>query len=322
MVQVLGTESDINLLSLVIGAVRQIGDKRPEVLTALIALVASNPSEKVRLESLEAVTELDLAAFPVRRMLDCYAAEEKETVRQALVKGLAARLKKVRPEQMAELTPLLRHKDSGIVLLGLQVVLDRKGEAAGVSDEVAALVKQPDVSLRGEACRALKAMGPDARKCDKCVPTLLEALKDLPRATDADRVPVALTIVAIETRDAKVVQAVLPVLLQGLHPDVLYKVRTPEIHEALASIGQPAVDGIIALLDAKFAKNEYRGPENIKHRRHLFEALKALGPECKSEKNYKEVERLWNREKEGVPPGTVYAGVVTAAKEAMLKLKP
>ncbi len=288
LAKVLEKEKDLNLLSLAIGALRSIGDKRPAACAALVSLIVSHPEEKIRMESLEAVESLDLSAFPTGQMLECSVTEKSEKMREAIAKRLGIRLAALKPEQMTEFIPLFRHKEPAIVLTGLKIVLMKKRDAAPIAAELAGLVKHSDARVRRMSFDALQAIGPAGKAA---VPPLLEALKEVP---ESQRLAVVVTIGTIESKDAKVVEVMLPHLLAGLHPR-MRKTGAPttaQVNAVLVAIGQPAVEEIFKL----FGTISYRGTDNINHRKNLFLALESLGPGCKSKENYDQVKSLRNRE--------------------------
>jgi hypothetical protein len=242
-------------------------------------------------------------------MLECSVTEKSERMREAISKRLGMRLGTLKPEQMTEFIPLFRHSEPAIVQAGLKIVLMKKRDAGPIAAELAGLVQHSDAKVRRMAFDALQAVGPAGKAA---VPPLLETLKDVPAA---QRPVVAVTLGTIESKDAKVVKAVLPHLLAGLHPRT-QKQGGPspsQINKVLVSIGQPAGDEIIEL----FGKISYRGTDNINHRKNLFLALASLGPECKSKENYQRVKLLRDREKrEG------YSDVLSAAQRALSEVVP
>jgi S1-C subfamily serine protease len=307
--KVLTAEKDFDLLSYSIAALQSIGDKRKEAGAALVSLIASPQDEKIRMAALEALEALDLAAFPTSQMLEYSITDKSQRMREAITKRLGTRLAALKPEQMTEFVPLFRHKEPAIVLAGLKLVLMKKRDAAPLSAELAGLVEHSDAKVRRMAIEALQAVGPAAKAA---VPSLLKTLKEVP---ESQRLDVAVTLGAIESMEDKVVEAVLPPLLAGLHPRVRKSgaPTTAQINKVLAAIGQPAVEAIFKL----FGTLPYRGRDNIDHRQNLFVALEALGPGCKSKENYERVKSLRDREKrEG------YKNVLAAAQRALKEMDP
>jgi hypothetical protein len=149
---------------------------------------------------------------------------------------------------------------------------------------------------------ALRTLGPAVRSA---VPALLAMLGEVPRER---RLDVALAA-SVGAGDPKVAGAILPLLLEGLHPTVIKErgegMRS-RIHTAFVTAGQPAVEAIFELFD----KIDYRGKDKIDYRKHLFLALEALGPTCKSRENCDYVKHLRNKEGR-------YEDVLTAAGKAM-----
>src|SRR6185437_11548396 len=306
--KVLETEKDFKLLSYSITALRRIGDKRKEALDALVSLIVSHPEEKIRLQALEAVETLDLSGFPTTRMLDCLASDKSKDMRLAIAKRLDARLNRLKPEQMTDLVPFLRHKDEKMIRIGLGIVQTRKSEAAAVSVELAALTKHSDATLGRLAFKALQAVGPAAKDA---VPLLLESLKEAP---PAQRHELAVTIGTIEPNDPKVLEVVLPQLLESLHPRAI-EMRGPtltQINKVLVSIGQPAVEEIFK----QFATRVARGKDALNHRKHLYLALASLGPKCRSKENYDRLKGFRGKENQA------HSDVLEAAGKALKAMDP
>ncbi len=313
LAQVLQTAKDDNLLALSARALGNIGEKQEDAVKALVALVCSQAADKVRMAALQAVTKLDLSAVLTEPMTRLLTEERNAELRKALAQQMDERLAALKPEQMAEVGPVLRHKQPAIALAGLRVVLNKKS-VAGIEQDMAYLAKHDDAGVALKAMDALWTLGPAARSA---VPPLLAVLPDVPRAR---RLDVALAT-AVGASDPKVAEAVLPPLLDGLQPDVIQQrgegTRT-RIHAALAMAGQPAVEAIFKT----FEKIPYRGKEKlgkdkINYRKNLFLALEALGPTCKSQENYDYVkglraEELANR----------YEDVQAAAGKALKAMDP
>jgi S1-C subfamily serine protease/HEAT repeat protein len=269
----LQTSKDDNLLMFSAAALGTIGEKKQSVLKALCDLVNAPAAEKVRKAAVEALAKL--------------------------LVGLQA-------EQIAEVRPLLQHKEPRIVLLGLNVVLDKKS-AAGIEQDLAYLAKHDDAGVAVKAMDALWTLGSAARPA---VPSLLAVLPAVPRAR---RLDVALAA-AVGANDSKVAEAILPTLLEGLQVATI-KERgegtRSRIHTALVTAGQPAVDAIFKI----FETIDYRGADKINYRKHLFMALEALGPTCKSRENYDLVKDLHSKERR-------YPDVQAAAGKALKAMEP
>lgn len=307
--KVLRSETDLKLLMFSISSLRRIGDKGAEAGTALVAVITSHPDEKIRMQALETLEALNLSHFPTGQMLECSITDKSEAMPNALASKLGVRLGELKPEQMSEMIPLFRHKEPAIILAGLKIVLMKKREAGPVSGELAHLVKHSDIKVRKKAVEALQAIGPSAKEA---LPPLLEILKEVPAA---QRPAVAVTIGTIESKDSKVVEAVLPTLLAGLHPRTEKDggPKPDQINKVLAAMGQPAVNAIFKI----FETLPYRGTDNINHRKNLFLALASLGPGCKSRENFEQVKSLRDRER-----FERYADVLAAAQQAMKEMDP
>ena len=307
--KVLRSEMDLRLLMFSISSLRRIGDKGAEAGGALVSLIVSHPDEKIRMQALETLEALTLSHFPTGQMLECSITDKSEAMRNALASKLGVRLGELKPEQMGEMIPLFRHKEPVIILAGLKIVLMKKRDAGPISAELAGLVKHPDVKVRKKAIEALQAIGPAGKDA---VPPLLGLLKEVPAA---QRPSVAVTVGIIESKDAKVVEAVLPVLLAGLHPRTEKEggPKPDQINKVLTAMGQPAVNAIFKL----FETLPYRGTDNINHRKNLFLALASLGPGCKSKENLEQVKSLRDRER-----FERYADVLAAAQQAMKEMDP
>jgi HEAT repeat protein len=307
--KILRSETDLKLLMFSISSLRRIGDKGAEAGSALISVITSHPDEKIRMQALETLEALNLSHFPTGQMLECSITDKSEAMRNALASKLGVRLGELKPEQMGEMIPLFRHKEPAIILAGLKIVLMKKREAGPVSGELAYLVKHSDIKVRKKAVEALQAIGPSAKEA---VPPLLEILKEVPTA---QRPSVAVTIGMIEPKDPKVVEAVLPTLLAGLHPRTEKDggPKPEQIIKVLTAMGQPAVNAIFK----HFETLPYRGTDNINHRKNMFLALASLGPGCKCKENFEQVKSLRDRER-----FERYADVLAAAQQAMKEMDP
>jgi HEAT repeat protein/S1-C subfamily serine protease len=308
LTRALQTARDDNLLAYAARALGNIGEKKEGVLKALVGLVCSRAAEKVRVAALEAVTKLDLSAFSTGQMLRLLTEEKNGTVGKAVAQRLGERLAELKPEQMADVRPLLQHTDPDYPLLALRVILNKKS-AAGVEQDVAYLARHADAQVAARAMDTLRALGPAARTA---VPSLLAVLSDVPRERRLD-VALAATVGA---DDPKVAEAVLPPLLEGLRPGAI-KERgeggRSRIHAALVAAGQPAVEAIFKT----FETISYRGADNIDYRQNLFLALRALGPSCRSADNHQRLKRL--RDKEVT---LKYTAVIGAAQQALAAMDP
>jgi hypothetical protein len=306
LTQVLQTANDDNLLGLSARALGTIGKKKEDAVKALVALVCSRAADKVRMAALQAVTKLDLSAVLTEPMTRLLTEERNAELRKALAQQMDERLAVLKPEQMAELRPLLQHKQPSIVLAGLKVVLNKKS-VVGIEQDLAYLAKHDDAGVAVKAMNALWTLGPAARPA---VPALLAVFPDVPRAR---RLDVALAA-AVGANDPKVAEAILPTLLEGLQVATIKErgegIRS-RIHTALVTTGQPAVETIFKI----FEKNDYRGADKINYRKHLFMALDALGPTCKSQENYDFVKDLLSKERR-------YPDVQAAAGKALKPMEP
>lgn len=305
LAKVLEMDKDFNLLSLAIGALKQMGNKAKEGCAALVSLIQSHPEEKLRLEALAALEAIDLSAFPTNQMLECSLTDKSPRIRELLAKRIGTRLAELKPEQMSEFIPLFRHKEPAIVEAGLKIVLMKKRDAGPIAGELANLTKHPEARIRRMAFEILQAVGPAGKEA---VPSLLAMHKE---AAEAERLPLAVLLGSIAAKDGKIVEVVLPDLLAGLHP----RGRKPgaptltQINKVLVAIGQPAVDAIFK----RFETLSYRGKDNIDYREELFKTLAGLGPGCRSQDNYRQVKLLRDKEKsQGYPK--VLAAVSRALK--------
>ncbi len=254
------------------------------------------------MDALQALGSATNKALPnlSKLLLDYWVMEKAPAVRQALGELLQSRLALLKPEQMKELLPLLRHKDPDIVVVGLKVVLAKKEAAAEVAAEVTNLLEHDNAEVRAAALNALKAMGHAA---SKALPKLFTILDKTPKY---ERTSFALTIAGIvdvtDAKDAANVDRLVPVLVEGLHPESLRiggEASEAAINQALLKIEQPAVDGIFTRLKEILGMPS-PGADNVKHRATLYYALAKLGPSCKSknDNNYKRIHDLWIAEGE------------------------
>ncbi len=260
------------------------------VATALINLLLTHSDELVRAKSLDALKQLGLSFCPIDVMVKCLANEKDKAIRDGVGQILKEQLDQIGATRMTELKPLLRHKDTAIVILALTTVRRCKGEAEAVTEDVLALIKHTDTSVRNQAFEGLQAIGPAAKTA---IPVLMERLK-------ADRTDnsalIATTLAAVAANDPKVVQEILPHLVNALRPLRSSPDKGSALHlkinKALVLIGQPAVDKIFEL----FTTIDYKGVDNIDSRTEPIRGLGQLGPSCRSKSNFEQVRRLVNRE--------------------------
>ena len=307
---ILRTELDEPALLKTIGAVRAIGDKSPDLGTTLFALVKSSQGDKVRLDALGAIDALELFVLSTSQILDLWTTEKSPNIKSALFARLQNRLGRLKSTEMAELLPLLRHKEPQFIKFGLDVVRSRKGEAADVAEDLAGLLKHGDEAVRRETRLALQAMGAAAKPA---LPKLLEVVKEQQKDR-REQALVALVSVDIDPKNALAAATIVPVLLEALHPrNEGQTISKLAVHHAIDRIGQPAVDGIFTV----FSTLEYRGKDYINYRKALFECLELLGPSCRSKANYEQMELLRKRE---VSQG--YKDVYQAALKAWKAMEP
>ncbi len=166
LVDVLREKGDVKLLSLSLKALGRISDKRMDVLTALLALAMSDAKEAVRVESLQVLDQLEPSALSTKQILERWPAEKSSIVRQELGELLKSRLVQSKPEQMKEsLLPVLRRKETDIVVVGLKVVQAKGEDAADVAAEVADLFENDNrPKVREASAEALRALGDAASK--------------------------------------------------------------------------------------------------------------------------------------------------------------
>jgi HEAT repeat protein len=311
LVKVLQGEKDVVLLRFTTQALGRIGTKEKDTLDALLHAVLENPAEEVRLAALDALNRLDLSVFSTREMITRTDrnVETSPKVRVAIARLIDERMAVLKPEQMAEVLPLLQHKDPVIVLIGLNVILKKKEGAEAVAGDLIGLVKHNDAKVFDRTVEAFQTLGTAAKTA---APGLLAALKDVPRAR---RPHVGLILASIDGKNEKVHQEALPALIEGLHP---HWVKThglgmrQRIQKALVAVGQPAVSAIFTALE----KISSRGLENTQHRQNLYLVLVALGPDCKSAANYEKLRQLRKADLSG------YEETVKLAQRALKAMDP
>jgi succinate dehydrogenase flavin-adding protein (antitoxin of CptAB toxin-antitoxin module) len=182
LVAVLRQTGDVKLLMLVLKKLESIGDHRKEVGTALRKVATTAGQEEVRRRALEVLEHLDPSSFSAAQLVQRWTEENSDRVKQTLDKMLYSRIARLMPGQMKQLLPILRRKESEIVLIGLQVVQERKEDAADVAAEVVDLLKREDPSVRKAALNALEAIGPAA---ETSLPRLTQQMLEYwPRETD------------------------------------------------------------------------------------------------------------------------------------------
>jgi predicted Zn finger-like uncharacterized protein len=280
-----------------------IGNKEPETFKALAELADSAMQESaVRLGALDALTKLEPSALSVAQLLRLVApqgAEENKEVSEKAESLLDKRIESLRVNELTELLPLLKHKDSRLVLKALANVGSKK-QAAGVAAEVANLTSlASEPSIRAAALDALEstgtALGADAKPVGRKV---LDSFND--KATPEDeKLKMAFTIAAIQPGDPDVAKAIIPRLLDELRwhgkerPDE--KVRE-KVVRVLDGYGQPAVSEVIKRVDKILDGSNPHHPERVDSRRELYSVLAHMGNRWKSDENYTELDRLRTRE--------------------------
>jgi hypothetical protein len=247
-------------------------------------------------------------------LLDHWDIEKEAAVKDALLNLLRARLAQLKRKQMKELLPLLRHRDTVMVIEGLKIVQKRKQDAAELVDAVAELLKNDTAEVREQVLGALKALGPAA---GKALPKLMEVIEQTPKY---ERTHLALTAAClVGTKDTDAKDRLVPFLLEGLHPKALGnqgETTEAEIHRTLVKIGQPAVDGCFTILSA-ILELQIAGRDNVDYREKLYETLARLGPTCKSEANIEMLTTLLNKEYK-----KKYRSVIAAAGNAKTAMTP
>ncbi|MGH7169315.1 MAG: hypothetical protein ACRELG_03450, partial [Gemmataceae bacterium] len=275
----------------------QVRKQDAAVVAVEVAALLHRDAAEVREAALNALEAIGLAGdkdLPKlsQQLLAHWTREKDSAVRLALTNLLKSRLSKLKPEKLKEqLLLLLQHKDPEIILVGLKVVRDRKKEAADVAAEIADLLNDNTAkTVREEALATLKTLGPAARKA---LPKLFEILKNTAKF---HRTPLALTVAEmVSAKDAKNVESLVPILLEGLHPNSL-KVSEAAINRALVKIGQPAVNGIFTVLTEILSSANPDTLKNFQYRKTLYETLAEVGAKYKSPGNHAFLQRLWKTE--------------------------
>ena len=283
----------------------QIGEKpQGDAGAALLhAGLLDHSDERVRLAALNALGQLDLSVFSTKQMLERTSADHEPSakVRSRIEELLDTRFASLTSENMAEVRPVLNHKEPKIILIGLGIVIRKKeGSVLVPRPRPPVLVNHSDNKVSEEALKALGVLGPEARSG---LPALLDAFKGVAKER---RSSFALLLVAIDPKDQKVREAVLPGLIDGLGD----RTTRPAIYKALVAIGQPAVDAIFD----KFKTVSYVGRDNATYRMYLFRALLSLAPSCKSKDNYDKLKEIRAKElQKGYEDSRTAAGRALAA---------
>ena len=310
LTRLLQTEKDNWLVKLCADSLGQIGEKPKETLTALLQAVLTHSDEAVRLAALNALNQLDLSVFSTSQMLERTSIDHETSpkVRLRIAQLMDVRFASLKSENMAEVRPVLKHKDPKIILIGLGLVI-RKKEGAVLVPDLAGLVNHSDDKVSDEALKALGVLGPEARSG---LEALLKAFRGVARER---QLKFALFVAVLEPKNQKVREAVLPALIDGLHPARLGargQTAREAILKALVAIGQPAVEAIFD----KFGTISYVGRDNATHRKHLFMALQGLAADCKSKDNYDKLKEVRAKEQQkGYEDSRAAAGRALAAMD-------
>ncbi len=255
-------------------------------VAAEVAALLEHDDARVRGGALAAMQALGPAASKTlpdlsRVLLDRWPAEKDSTVRDILARLLRARYAALRAEEMTELLPLLRHKDPKIIQVALNVVQDRKEEAAGVAAEVADLLRHDDAAVRGAAVAALEALGPAA---SKALPGLSRLLLNRRRAETDPGIRQALAGL-LEARLARLkpeeMTELLP-LLGHKDPEIvqvglrIVRDRKEDAAGVAAEVAAVLEHDDAALRGAAVSALESLGPAAQKALPKLFEILKEM----------------------------------------------
>ncbi len=297
MLRMLGQETETPVLLEVIQAVQTLPLVGRQVVTSLTNLLLTHPDVLVRAKSLDALKKLDLSLISIDTLLKCLANEKDRAIRDGVDKLLAQQLDHLGAAQTTELKPVLRQKDTTIIIRGLETVirLGSKGEEA--LPEVLDLVDSQ--RTRGQALKALEAIGRAS------IPGLVEIMK---KQTAAEKLEIATLLISIDKRDKRVTDAVVPVLVAALRPkDINEPVCRPVI-ELIKTVGKPCVKEIFKALAAA----DDRGGVNANNRKFLFMALEQLGAEAYSEDNVERLRQYKQKEK--------FVDVQAAATKAILAM--
>jgi hypothetical protein len=285
-------------------ALSLIGNKDPRTLRTLVELANSDREQRaVRLAALDTVIRLDpstLSVADLLRLMPQQGSEQNKEVSDLAGALLDKRIEALRANQLAELLPLLKHKDSGLVLKALAAVTNRK-QAAGIASELAQLASDSgEPSVRAAALDALEASGPSLGTDAKAVGgKLLKSFGDKSIPKD-EKLKMAFAIATTQPTDSEVAKVILPRLLEELqwrgteHPDE--KVRE-KVVRILEGYGQPAVTEVIKGIENILDGTNPHHSEHANSRRELYAVLARMGKRLKSEENHKEVERLMARER-------------------------
>jgi serine/threonine protein kinase len=286
-----------------LAALTLIGNKDPATVKALAELVDSSRQESaVRLEALDALTKLDQSALSIVELLKLVVQQGPEQNKEVSDKAeslLDKRIESLRPNELTELLPLLKHKNTRFVLKALAAVGSKK-QASGIAAEVANLTSPAnEPSIRAAALDALEstgsALGADAKPVARKV---LDSFNEKTTPED-EKLKLAFTIAAIQPGDAEVAKAIVPRLLDELQwhgrerPDE--KVRE-KVVRILDAYGQPAVAEVVKRIDRILDGSGPHHPERVSSRRELYNVLAHMGNRLKSDENYQELDRLRTRE--------------------------
>jgi prefoldin subunit 5 len=306
------------------GAAKGVAAEVAALLTPEVRAPARSDPE-VRKEAVAALTAIGPAAWEAlpklsRLLLDRQDQEKDAGVRKALAKLLGDRLATLKPEEMTELRPLLKHKDPMMVHIGLGIVQKRKDEAAAVAQDVAAALKREEPDVRQAAEAALQALGSSGRKA------LIDVFDALDKRDKQERTSLALIVAGIiDYKDKSDMQRLASFLVDGLHPASLraYGEKTEgQINDVLLKMGQPAADALFLEINP-----EAKGKDGLAYRKHLYNALRLLGPKCRSKENFDRIKKLRDNEPtrkslDGKSTLPAYPEVDEAARQAMYAMDP
>lgn len=251
LLDVLQEKSDGKLLSLSIKALSRIGGKRKEVVTALLTLSRSAEEEGIRLESLQALEQLDPSALSAAQILERWTAETSSGVKQELDKMLRSRLALLKRDRMEELRPLLRHKDRDIVLVGLNAVQVHKEEAAAVVLEVANLLDHDADTVREAVLNALEALGPAVETALPTLPRLLLNRWTRESAPAVQKTLLRLLQSRLAALKPEQMKNLLPLLRHKDNEIVLVGLKIVQAHKAKAADVAADVGDLLKHEDAK-----------------------------------------------------------------------
>jgi len=284
------------------------GDAK-EGITPVLKLLAGS-SRSVRLASLAALRKIGPEQLPSPLLVELAFKDSDAEMRRQAQALVAERMKAVNASNLPEVRALLKLRQSSeAVQMGLLGVTQLGPKAKECLPEVLEAFAGEDAKVRQAVVPALRAMGPAAREASGALTS------SLPKSTPAHQREIALVLTALDPANPKVIELIVPLLVQNLNPETLPDKQPPPemLLQSIQEMGEPTVDLIFAALEEATGQ---RGAVAANHRKYLFLALERLGKVAYSESNMRKVTSYTSPKKE------IFTDVRTAAGKARRAMAP